>query len=64
MAWRREPQRRSGPQERKGAIVGEGRGGGAGARGNSLHLSMRMPVGLEGGAALRRLRAARSLLLV
>ena len=51
------------PQERQGATVGEGRGGVA-AIGNSLLQSMHMPAGVEGRAALWRLRAVRSLLLI
>ena len=70
MGWGGEHQGRGKPgegldlQERQGAIVGEGKGGGADVIGNSLLWSMHRPEGLEGGAALQRLQAVRSLLLI
>ena len=64
MPQQREPGRRSGRQERQGAVVREGRGGGAAGIGNSLLWSKCMPTDLEVRAALRKLRVARSLLLL
>ena len=43
-------------------LLGRGEEEGQATIGNSLHRSMRMPTGLEGGVALWRLQAARILL--
>ena len=51
-------------QERQGTIFGEGRGGRVDAIGNSLHQSVCIPSLSEGGVALCRQGAARSLLLI
>ena len=45
-------------------LLGRGEEEGPAAVGNALLQSVRMPKGLEGGAALTRLRLARSLLLI
>ena len=52
------------PQERQGAIVERGEEEGPAAKGNSLCWSMHLTTGLESGAALWRLQATRSLLLI
>ena len=48
----------------KALLLGRGEEEGQATIGNSLHCSMHMPTGLEGGVALQRLWAARSLLLL
>ena len=51
-------------RKRKAPLLGRGEKEGGATTGNSLHWSVCMPAGSEGGAALQRLRAVRSLLLV
>ena len=48
----------------KGPLLGREEEEGQAAIGSSLHWSMHMPAGSEDRAALRRLREARSLLLI
>ena len=48
----------------KAALLGRGEEEGQAAIRNSLHWSMSMSTGLEGGAALWRLQAVRSLLFI